>query len=284
MSEVSIRAAVQSDLVALTALYNHYILHTAITFDTEPWSIEQRREWLSHYASTGRHRLLVAESAAGSLLGYASSSPFRPKAAYDTTVETSVYVSPDAHGHGIGTALYTRLFEILSTEDVHRAIAGITLPNDKSLALHVKFGFVETGRMTEVGRKFDQYWDVAWLEKDLHLKPAKMVAFYDKQRNWYMATYVDLKDKVAEMKFSMFTHSLYTNLHEHNYFDFNSIAFLGWDGEKAEIISFLEDRLDFALFKLKRNDQSTRVIKLRMSLEKNKRDLIDQWISSREAM
>ncbi len=167
MSGFSIRAAVQSDLEALTALYNHFVLNTPITFDTEPWSIEQRREWLSHYASTGRHRLLIAESAAGNLLGYASSSKFRPKAAYDTTVETSVYVSPDAQGHGVGTALYTKLFEILTEEDVHRAIAGITLPNEKSLALHQKFGFIESGQMTEVGRKFDQYWDVAWLEKKL---------------------------------------------------------------------------------------------------------------------
>jgi phosphinothricin acetyltransferase len=172
MSGHLIRAAVQSDLAALTALYNHYIQHTAITFDTEPWTLEQRAAWLSHYAESGRHRLLIAESE-GKLLGYASSSPFRPKAAYDTSVETSVYVSPEAHGHGIGTALYTRLFEILSHEDVHRAIAGITLPNEKSLALHTKFGFVETGRMTEVGRKFNQYWDVAWMEKDVHLKPTR---------------------------------------------------------------------------------------------------------------
>jgi phosphinothricin acetyltransferase len=162
----SIRAACDDDLPALTALYNHYIENTAITFDTEPWTLAQRREWLSHYHPTGRHRLLVAE-AGGSLLGYSSSSRFRPKAAYDTSVETSVYVDPAAHGQGVGTALYTALFEILATEDVHRAIAGVTLPNEKSIALHEKFGFLVTGTMTEVGRKFDRYWDVAWLEKVL---------------------------------------------------------------------------------------------------------------------
>jgi phosphinothricin acetyltransferase len=167
MGGFSIRAAHEGDLAALTALYNHYIENTAITFDTEPWTIEQRREWLSHYHPTGRHRLLVAEGAGGNLVGYASSSKFRPKAAYDTSVETSVYVAPDTHGQGIGTALYSALFEILATEDVHRAIAGVTLPNEKSIALHQKFGFLVTGTMTEVGRKFDRYWDVAWLEKAL---------------------------------------------------------------------------------------------------------------------
>ncbi|MGC4046352.1 MAG: GNAT family N-acetyltransferase [Armatimonas sp.] len=161
-----IRAAVESDLPALTALYNHYIEHTAITFDTEPYTVEQRREWFSHYYPTGRHRLLVAEES-GKVLGYASSGKFRPRAAYDTSVETSVYVDPEAHGRGVGTALYTALFEILATEDIHRAIAGITLPNEKSIALHEKFGFQSVGVMTEVGRKFDRYWDVAWLEKAL---------------------------------------------------------------------------------------------------------------------
>jgi phosphinothricin acetyltransferase len=162
----SIRPARAGDLPALTALYNAYVENTAITFDTEPWTLEQRAEWLLHYRETGRHRLLIAEES-GQLLGYASSSRFRPKAAYDTSVETSVYVEEAAHGRGIGSALYSALFDALSTEDVHRAIAGVTLPNEKSLALHARFGFIEVGRMSEVGRKFDRYWDVAWLERRL---------------------------------------------------------------------------------------------------------------------
>lgn len=167
MSAFTIRPAAEADLPALTALYNHYIEHTPITFDTEPWTLQARREWFSHYGTSGRHRLLVAEGANGEVLGYASSSKFRPKAAYDTSVETSVYVSEAAHGRGVGSALYAALFEILAEEDVHRAVAGVTLPNEKSVALHEKFGFRQVGVMTEVGRKFDQYWDVAWLEKAL---------------------------------------------------------------------------------------------------------------------
>src|SRR5439155_27040884 len=100
-----IRPARDDDLPALTDLYNHYIATTAITFDVEQWTVDQRRSWLAHYADTGRHRLLVAYED-GLLVGYASTSPFAVKAAYETSVEVSVYVHPDRGGRGIGTALY----------------------------------------------------------------------------------------------------------------------------------------------------------------------------------
>ena len=72
---LEIRPAVLDDLPALTELYNHYIATTAITFDLEPWTVDERRAWFSHYAETGRHRLLVAYED-GWLAGYASTSPF----------------------------------------------------------------------------------------------------------------------------------------------------------------------------------------------------------------
>lgn len=153
------------DIEALTALYNYYILETTITFDLQPYTAQQRQEmWMSHYASSGRYRLLVAERE-GQLVGYATSSKLRVKAAYDTSVETSVYLSSAAQGYGIGTQLYSALFEALAAEDVHRAYACITLPNEASMAIHQKFGFEQVGLFREVGRKFDRYWDVAWLER-----------------------------------------------------------------------------------------------------------------------
>ena len=121
---------------------------------------------MSHYAATGRHRLLVAERE-GEILGYASSSQLRVKAAYDTSVETSIYLRTEAQGSGTGSRLYHELFELLRHEDVHRAYAGITLPNEPSIAIHKKFGFKQVGLFQEVGRKFGQYWDVAWFEKDM---------------------------------------------------------------------------------------------------------------------
>ena len=159
-----VRRAAAEDVPALTELYNHYVVHSHATFDVEPFTVEQRREWFAHYADSGRHRLLVAVDD-DAVVGYATSSRFRDKAAYGPSVETTVYCHPDATGRGIGVALYTELFRLLAAEDVHRAYAGIALPNDASIALHRRFGFTDVGTFAEVGRKFDRWWDVLWLQR-----------------------------------------------------------------------------------------------------------------------
>jgi phosphinothricin acetyltransferase len=161
-----IRDAVASDLPVLTSLYNHYVAHSPATFDIEPFSVEARREWFNHYAETGPHRLLVAVYG-GEIVGYASSSRFRPKPAYDPSVEVTVYLHPEATGGGIGSDLYGRLFAELSKEPLHRAYAAITQPNPASVALHRRFGFTDIGTMTEVGRKFEKWWDVLMMQRPL---------------------------------------------------------------------------------------------------------------------
>ncbi|MFJ4715068.1 GNAT family N-acetyltransferase [Streptomyces sp. NPDC088785] len=166
MGDVVIRDGREADLGALTRLYNEYVRTTPITFDTEPFTEEARRPWLHAHPPHGPHRLLVAEDG-DRILGYATSSAFRPKAAYSTSVEVTVYCAPDAGGRGIGTRLYEALFEALSGEDVHRAYAGVTQPNEASVRLHTRFGFRPIGTYHEVGRKFGRYHDVAWFEKDL---------------------------------------------------------------------------------------------------------------------
>jgi phosphinothricin acetyltransferase len=166
MDEVAVRAGRRADLPALTDLYNHYVVNTAITFDLDPFTVDDRAAWFAHYGSTGPHRLVVA-AAGDTAVGYATSSPFRPKAAYETSVETSVYCHPDFTGRGIGPMLYAALFEALRGEDLRRACAGITLPNDASVALHRRFGFREVGTHTEVGRKLGRYWDVLLMERPL---------------------------------------------------------------------------------------------------------------------
>ena len=166
MSEVRIRPPRSSDLPELTALYNHYVVSSPVTFDIEPFEIEQRRAWFDHYAPEGRHQLFVADSD-GRVVGYATSSVFRPKPAYDPSVETTVYVAPGLTRQGIGARLYRALFDALEQEDVHRAYAGITVPNPASLALHRSFGFRPVGLYDEVGRKFGRFWNVEWFEKKL---------------------------------------------------------------------------------------------------------------------
>jgi phosphinothricin acetyltransferase len=163
---LAIRPAERGDLPALIALYNHSIATTAITFDIEPMTVETRAAWFSHYSPAGRHRLLVAHEGP-TLVGYASTSPFAVKAAYETSVEVSVYVGAEHGRRGIGTALYEALFASVADEDIHRAYAGITLPNDASVALHERFGFTPVGVYREVGRKFDRYHDVLRMQREL---------------------------------------------------------------------------------------------------------------------
>ena len=165
-SAVAVRYAEERDLARLTEIYNHYVLTTPITFDFEPYTVETRRPWLDKFSQSGRHRLFVAEQD-GVVLGYAGTTGFRDRRAYDTTVETTIYCAPDATGRGLGRLLYAALFDALRGEDIRCAIAGTTLPNDASVALHERFGFTLVGVMHEVGRKFDRYWDVAWYEKAL---------------------------------------------------------------------------------------------------------------------
>jgi phosphinothricin acetyltransferase len=162
----TVRPAAVADLPALTAIYNHYVVHTPITFDLRPLQPDERRAWFDEHQPTGPHRLLVAEEDSA-LLGYASTSRWRPKAAYDTTVESSVYVRADSHGRGIGRQLYSALFEAIADEDVHTIVAGVALPNDASVTLHERFGFRPVGIYREVGRKFDRFWDVAWFQRPL---------------------------------------------------------------------------------------------------------------------
>lgn len=167
--EVQVSPGGEADLIALTDIYNHYVRETAITFDIAPITPEERRPWLLSHPEDGAHRLLVARdtSQSGRILGYATSSPFRPKAAYSTSVETTIYLAPEAGGRGVGTLLYKALFEALAGEDIHRAYAGVALPNEPSVRLHHKFGFRQIAVYSEVGRKFGRYHDVAWFEKHI---------------------------------------------------------------------------------------------------------------------
>jgi phosphinothricin acetyltransferase len=169
MDDVTLRPASLDDLPRLTEIYNHYVVTTPITFDVEPYTVERRMTWFQQFGTSGRHRLLVAE-AEGLVIGYAGSTRFRPKPAYDTTVETTIYLSNEAAGKGVGTRLYGALFDSLCNEDIHRIVAGYTVPNPASKALHERFGFQLVGIFRENGRKFGKYWDVAWSERPLRLE------------------------------------------------------------------------------------------------------------------
>jgi phosphinothricin acetyltransferase len=162
-----IRAAVLDDLPRLLDIYNHYVVNTHVTFDIEALSIDVRRLWFDELTAGGSHRLFVSESN-GQVNGYASSGTFRKKIAYARSVETSIYLDPDACGSGVGRDLYSSLLKDLEGEvEVHRAYGGVALPNEASIALHHRLGFERVATFREVGFKFGRYWDVAWFERAL---------------------------------------------------------------------------------------------------------------------
>ena len=158
-----IRSPRDEDFAALAAITNHYIAATAIHFGYDPVSAEDLREQCRHGA---RFPWLIVEEG-GAVAGYAKAGVWRDRAAYHWTTEVGLYLDPGMHGRGLGTALYSDLFARLAGHDVHRALAGITLPNPESLALHARFGFRQVAHFTENGRKLGRYWDVVWLEKEI---------------------------------------------------------------------------------------------------------------------
>lgn len=166
MSPLVVDNAEPGDYGRVVEIYNHYVTHSAATFDLQPYSIGERVPWFAGFGTSGPYQLLVARSNER-VVGYAYSSRFHDRPAYDISVETTVYLDPDHLGQGAGSALYSELFDRLNECELHGAYAGITLPNDASVRLHEKFGFKRIGIETEVGRKFDRYWSVARYERRL---------------------------------------------------------------------------------------------------------------------
>lgn len=150
-----VRPATADDLEAIAAIYGHAVRSSVATFDVEE---PPASYWASKLA--GPDHLLVVSSAGSDVVGFAYSSPFRPRPAYAHTRETSVYLAPHAVGRGYGTAAYQELLASLRTDGVHLAVAVIAMPNPASVALHRKLGFSCVGTLSEVGRKFDAWVDV----------------------------------------------------------------------------------------------------------------------------
>lgn len=160
-----VRQLEPGDHAAVLDIYNHYIVHSPCTFDTQPFSLAARIPWFAQFEQPNYQCLVATRS--GQLIGYACCMSFKQKPAYGTSAEVSIYVDPEHAGEGSGSVLYAALCEFLQSTSLHRAYAGITLPNEGSVALHEKFGFQKVGHYHEVGYKFGQFWDVAWYEKSL---------------------------------------------------------------------------------------------------------------------
>ncbi|GAA5149727.1 GNAT family N-acetyltransferase [Nocardioides marinquilinus] len=163
MSDVRVRAAVEADLPAVKAIYDVQVAGRIATFDLEPPPLSY---WSARLASEARgdHLLVAVDgtlSGSDDVLGYAYSSSYRPRPAYDRTREVSVYLADGARGRGLGRALYDDLLARLADDDVHTVLAVVALPNPASEALHRACGFERVGVLPEVGHKLGRRIDTA---------------------------------------------------------------------------------------------------------------------------
>ena len=165
-TQVLVRPGARGDLEQVADIYAYYVRETHVTFDLEPPSVDAWHEWFDAEVEPGRFDFVVAVEDER-VLGFARSGSFHSRPGYDTSVATAIYCARDACGRGIGSALYGALFEAIAARGLHRAFAGIALPNDASIALHEKLGFTYVGTYSEPGQKFGRYWDVSWYEKKL---------------------------------------------------------------------------------------------------------------------
>ena len=161
MSAISIRLAEAADLGAINEIYNHYVATSTTTYDEEPMSLDERQQ--SFATRPANHPLTVAQRG-GQVVGYGSLHTFRAKRGNRLVVENSVYVHPDPHRPGIGSAILADLIERARTLGLHAIVAGIDASQSASLAIHAKHGFVEVGRFPQIGHKFGQWLDVAFME------------------------------------------------------------------------------------------------------------------------
>jgi phosphinothricin acetyltransferase len=157
-----IRAARGADLDAINAIYNHFVLHSTCTYQEEPSSAAERAAWFAGHGPN--HPITVAERD-GEVVGWGSLSKFHPRSAYGRTVENSVYVRHDCHRQGVGAVLLRDLLERAKSAGHHTILALIDTEQRGSLALHEKLGFVEVGRLREVGFKFGRWLDVVYLQR-----------------------------------------------------------------------------------------------------------------------
>lgn len=164
MTEPAVRRATEADLDDITRIYDQYIVDSAVSFDVEPWSRARRLVWWADHQGHDRLVVLVAE-VDGAVVGAAYSSWYRPKVAYERSLETSVVLDRLWTGRGLGTRLYGALLDALAAAGAHRAYAVVTLPNDASVALHHRLGFRDVGVEDECGWKLGRYWSTLTLEK-----------------------------------------------------------------------------------------------------------------------
>jgi phosphinothricin acetyltransferase len=158
-----IRDALETDLPALRDIFNDAVLNTTAIWMDNVVDLANRQAWFAARAQQG-YPILVAENAAGEVVGYASFGDWRPFDGFCHTVEHSVYIRVDQRGKGLGPQLLTALIERAKACDKHVMVAAIESGNAASIGLHQRLGFAITGQMPQVGRKFGRWLDLTFMQ------------------------------------------------------------------------------------------------------------------------
>jgi L-amino acid N-acyltransferase YncA len=154
-----IRTATTEDAAQVCAIYNHYVAHTHVTFEEQPVAADTMAQRIRGILPR-LPWLVWAES--GEVLGYSYAGTWKERSAYRYSVESTIYLRPDATGRRIGSRLYEALIAELRARRIHAVIGGISLPNAASVALHEKLGFEGIGEFREVGWKFGRWIGVGY--------------------------------------------------------------------------------------------------------------------------
>ena len=156
------RLAQTDDSEAIRSIYNREVLSSTATFDMVARAPEDQLAWMDEHS--GAHPAVVAVDDHGRVRGFGYISPWRPRPAYRTSVEDSVYVDPDAQGRGVGKGLLGELVRLAGSHGFHAVMARIVGGHEASIALHKSCGFEAVGIEREVGRKFGRWLDVVIME------------------------------------------------------------------------------------------------------------------------
>ena len=164
MSEIVLRAASEQDAAAMLALYAPYVINTTVSSEYEPPTLAEFAGRMRRFTERLPWLVCVVD---GVVAGYGYASPHRTRAAYQWSVETSIYVAEDYHRRGIAGAIYSALFELLAMQGYYNIYVGITSPNERSMKFHKAMGFIISGAYQESMYKFGQWRDVLWMGKSL---------------------------------------------------------------------------------------------------------------------
>ena len=158
----TVRLAARADVPAILTIYNEAVLNTTASYDLEPVSLESRLEWYDQKQASGRP-VFVAEGA-DKVLGWSTYGEFRAKPGYRYSAEHSVYVAAGSRGQGLGRALMRPVIEHARAAGLHVLIGGVDASNAASMGLHLSLGFEQVAHFRQVGRKFDRWLDLAFMQ------------------------------------------------------------------------------------------------------------------------